>query len=364
MKSKKIREKTYKTNLKRFGVKHPAQSKKINFKAMKTKEKSGMVKFVDGDDTINSICVRYRVPPLNVYRLFATPEEVSLDKVYEYVNKYVADRKSPLSRLEIFFSENFNVKFYNKMFDSELYPKLKYKPDFKINNKTAVNVDGIYWHSESSQKNNNYHFDLRKSFEDFGLRIFQFRENEVFQKTDIVRSILNNYLGNSKNISASEATLVPLNVSSAQLFFEANNLSGFSDGEFFGLILNDELVMAVSYSIYPDKINIERLCSKNNTFVADGVSNIISNIRKNYPGLPIHYRIDLRYETGDFLEKLGFKKSEDIIDFDWTNHNDTFNRLRCRANMDDRNLSQEEYAKELGWVKIWDAGQRLWVLNP
>ena len=33
------------------------------------------------------------------------------------------------------------------------------------------------------------------------------------------------------------------------------------------------------------------------------------------------------------------------------------------ANMDDRKLTEKEHAIELGWVKIYDAGQRLYVRN-
>jgi hypothetical protein len=29
--------------------------------------------------------------------------------------------------------------------------------------------------------------------------------------------------------------------------------------------------------------------------------------------------------------------------------------------MDERNLSEKDQAVELGWVKIWDAGQRLYI---
>ena len=39
----------------------------------------------------------------------------------------------------------------------------------------------------------------------------------------------------------------------------------------------------------------------------------------------------------------------------------TYNRLRCRANMDNRKLSEKEYSEELGWERIYDAGQRLYI---
>jgi len=58
---------------------------------------------------------------------------------------------------------------------------------------------------------------------------------------------------------------------------------------------------------------------------------------------------------------MGFSKNKDVLGWEWTDYVKTYNRLQCRANMDDRGLSQSEHACELGWVKIYDAGQRLWI---
>jgi hypothetical protein len=38
-----------------------------------------------------------------------------------------------------------------------------------------------------------------------------------------------------------------------------------------------------------------------------------------------------------------------------------FNRLTCRANMDERELSEKEYAAEQGLFKIYDAGQAKYI---
>lgn len=358
MKSKKIRQKSYNTNLERFGVKHPAQSGEINLKAMKTKEKSGLVRFINGNDTVNTICAKAGIPIVNAYKLIREGK-LSPDNIYNYIHNY----ESPVTHLEKVASENFSLEFYNKYFDLDRFPSLKYKPDFKINDKAAINVDGLYWHSESNQANKNYHFNLRKSYEDLGLRVFQFREDEVYHNIEIIKSIINNYLGKSQKIYARKTKLAQLSSEEYKSFFTNNHLMGSANAITFGLILNGEIVMAASYKVFSDRIKIERLCSKMNTVIIGGASKLLNKIKEITPKLPIHYWADLRYGTGNYLEKLGFKKERDTVGFKWTDCNKTFNRLRCRANMDDRKLSQEEYAKELGWVKIWDAGQRLWILN-
>jgi len=61
------------------------------------------------------------------------------------------------------------------------------------------------------------------------------------------------------------------------------------------------------------------------------------------------------------LLNKGFEETREALGWKWTDGTNTFNRLKCRANMDKRGLRQAEHAKELGWYKIYDAGQRLYV---
>jgi len=96
---------------------------------------------------------------------------------------------------------------------------------------------------------------------------------------------------------------------------------GSTCAKHIGLFGNDgNLVMVLSYRQRKNVCKIERLCSKK-----------------------------------------GFIKERETLGWKWTDGKNTFNRLRCRANMDDRGLTQKDHAEELGWYKIYDAGQRLYV---
>jgi len=53
---------------------------------------------------------------------------------------------------------------------------------------------------------------------------------------------------------------------------------------------------------------------------------------------------------------MGFKLEGITLGWKWIDYKYTYNRLQCRANMDDRKLSEKEYAKERKWYKIYDAG--------
>ena len=71
--------------------------------------------------------------------------------------------------------------------------------------------------------------------------------------------------------------------------------------------------------------------------------------------------VDLRYGNGSSLLKAGFELKGITLGWKWTDFKSTYNRLRCRANMDDRKLTEKEHANELGLYKIYDAGQAKFI---
>jgi len=252
------------------------------------------------------------------------------------------------------------MDFYNKYFNLDDYPNLKYKPDFKLSDKCAINVDGLYWHSEVHSKKK-YHFDMRKDYESLGLRVFQFRGDEINYKLNIVNSIVNNYLGNSEKVYARKTKVKGINHDLAKRFLKSNHLMGSTKAKHIGLFYRDELIMIFSYKMYKESMKVERLCSKAGTMVVGGFSKLLKFAERKHNPRKIKYWVDLRYGTGSYLTKFGFVHQRDTLGWKWTNFEKTYNRLKCRANMDERKLSEKEHAEELGWYRIYDAGQRLYI---
>ena len=122
----------------------------------------------------------------------------------------------------------------------------------------------------------------------------------------------------------------------------------------------------MSYRQSKTVMKIERFCSKLDFSVQGGFSKLLSYIETNCMGSSIkeiHNWVDLRYGTGKHLVNKGFVMTKETLGWKWTDGYQTFNRLSCRANMDHRRLSEKEHAKEFGWYRIYDAGQRLYVKN-
>ena len=239
---------------------------------------------------------------------------------------------------------------------------LPYRPDFRVND-FYINSDGLYWHSErdDNQDHKDYHFKMREVFCANSIRIMQFREDEILYKTKIVKSIIENACGISKMIGARDCSFQQITPYDSKVFFSENHLMGNRNAIAYGLYHKKELVACMSVIRKKEYMEIARFANKNGYSVIGGFSKLLKNIEKIHnPPVVLSY-CDLRYATGSSYEKNGFKLEGIEIGFSWTDTKVTFNRLQCRANMDERKLTESEYAKELGWYKIYDAGQAKYI---
>jgi hypothetical protein len=366
-----IKEKIRKTNLEKYGVKNPFQSKKIQAKYKKTCQKKygtenyaqsllHSKRFIKETDEHLKDWLKKQQEPKPAYITLSAHfpnEQISLSDLTDFLKNY-RDYKS---NLEVFTENLFNTKHFNQKPNKI---NSLYRPDFKLNDQIYLNTDGLYWHSEA-QKGKQYHFNLRKEFEENGLRIFQFHENELLEKTDIVKSIVNNSLGKTPNkIYSRKCKIQIVPQKEATLFLSSNHLMGSITARHIGLFYEDNLVSLLSFKCFKNICKIERFCSLINTSVIGSFSKLLKYLETNCLDssiTEIYNWVDLRYGTGKHLLKKDFKFQKETLGWKWADKKTTFNRLKCRANMDSRKLTQQEYADELGWFKIYDAGQRLYV---
>jgi hypothetical protein len=372
------KSKLKKTCLERFGVENPLLVSETQQKARDTLfSRYGVTNPSQSKELINAPKLSNGELVSDKYREYGVPSSTA-SKVYrEYGEEafldYCRRYDTPHSSLELR-----TLSLLKELVpDLEIYNKgplegvdVRCRPDFRIekNGKVLyINVDGLYHHSEvgkSTKGNKNYHLTLRESFESSRIRIMQFREDEIRDKSDIVKSIVANYFGSSTRVGARVCELRRVNSAQASLFFEENHLMGqLKAANSVGLFYKDELIQCLSYRMYESKIEIARFCSKLNTNVSGGFSKLVSYLTKKAKGRLIVSFCDLRYANGISYIKTGFELEGTTLGWNWTDCKNTFNRLKCRANMDDRNLTQAQHAKEFRWIKIYDAGQAKFVLK-
>lgn len=193
-----------------------------------------------------------------------------------------------------------------------------------------------------------------------------FRENELRDKMDIVQSILNSRAGKCQIIYARNCTLsTEIARANVDQFMIENHLMGVgASARPIGAYRQQELLALLTYQVSEYSAEIVRLATKKGFTIVGILSRFLARIRDENPGLKeITSFVDLRYMDGHSLTKLGFKLDSISKGWSWTDGQNVFNRLKCRANMDERKLTQSEQAEEFGWWRIKDAGQAKFVLR-
>jgi len=181
-----------------------------------------------------------------------------------------------------------------------------YLPDYNL----AIEVDGVYFHSEKFGKNKNYHLDKTIDLQKIGvqlLHIYDVEWNDQL-KNKIWKSIIRSKLKMTDRIFARKCQIKQLSNKTAKEFFDENHLQQYSYGNIkLGLYYQEELVSAiiVGKSRYSKlaKLELIRAASKCNITVVGGLSKLLSQINSSI----ISYA-DLRYSSGNGYISVGFKK--------------------------------------------------------
>lgn len=368
--NKAVKEKTKKTLQDRYSVSSPFQLPDVMEKAHSVQlERYGVEHYWARDtkkitETGQPVHEWYALlsEPKPAYGGFLSPFKgavsVSLRELEELMNNY----KNHKSKLEVLAEKVLGISVYNRK-PAEI--SVNYRPDFKLSETVYANVDGLYWHSEH-QKDKKYHLNLRKEFEKNNLTIFQFREDEIFNKPSIVKSIVANKLGQcSVKLMARKTVVKVVSRAEAKVFLAENYLMGTVNAKHIGLYdKEDKLVSLLSYKRRKTAMNVERYCSALNCSISGGFSKLLSYLERNCLSpniIEIHNWVDLRYGTGTHLLSKGFTQRTETLGWSWTDGTNVFNRLKCKDNMDARKLPEKKHAEELGWYRIYDAGQRLYI---
>lgn len=283
----------------------------------------------------------------------------------EVTQRWIEDRSKQgrESSLELFFLQQFPIcSRFNRALGVYTPKGGQYRPDFKLTDNIYVDIDGMKWHSDL-HKEKEYHLIKSKRFRNNNILLLQFYQSEILDKESIVKSTIFSKI-NKYNFKyqARKLTIREVKNQEAQEFLANNHLMGkFKSAKHLGLYSDHALVSLISYKKHKDGIDISRFCNKLNSLVVGGLSKLLKAIeRKENPSF-IQSFVDLRYGTGDSLLKLGFVLEKTTLGWKWTDGHHTFNRLKCRANMDSRRLTEKQHAEELGWHRIYDAGQAKFI---
>ena len=169
--------------------------------------------------------------------------------------------------------ENSNLEY---IFDKGLGP---YRPDFVVGN-LIIEADGLWFHSDATNQDDKYHQKKREFYIKEGYKPLFFRQDEILNKFEVVRSIILNKLGKSSRLYARDLKLAEIDKQVGSSFLLENHLMGKGQGKCFVLLNGDDIMACLRMKRTKDGWDISRFATKSGFSITGGFSRLISFFKK------------------------------------------------------------------------------------
>lgn len=236
----------------------------------------------------------------------------------------------------------------------------------------AIEINGLYWHSDIF-KDRKFHLEKTEKMNSIGYRLIHIFEHEWNYKKEICKSIILNAIGKSKEkIFARKCEIREVSYKDSKLFLEKNHIQGNCQSSIrYGLYHNDKLVSIMTFSKnrlctktkhIEGEYEMTRFCSALNTNIIGGASKLLNCFIKSKNPVKITSYCDKRFGTGKLYESIGFTKMKDSAPgYFYTKGGRAYGRFSFRKSklVDggyDKNKSESQIMRDLGYNKVWDCG--------
>jgi hypothetical protein len=308
-----IFEKQIQTNLEKYGVNYYSQTEMFKNKIKKTYNNKIIENFDNviniDNDYYHLICECGDIFKLNInqYNRF--------NLIDRYCQKCKPIKSNKESQLLEFIKNNYSGKIIeNKRNIINPYELDIYLPDFSL----AFEFNGLYWHSEL-YKPKNYHRIKTELCEEKNIQIIQIWGDDWNFKQDIVKSIILNKLGQTKEKIYARKTKIKEITDNKLIreFLNNNHIQGYINSSIkIGLFYENKLVSLMTLGKKRKFMNSKsndgeyellRFCNKKYTNVIGGASKLFKYFIKNYSFIEITTYVDRSYSNGKLYETLGFE---------------------------------------------------------
>lgn len=175
----------------------------------------------------------------------------------------------------------------------------------------AIEVNGVYWHSERFV-DKDYHLEKTRLSEKAGYTLLHLFDYEIVNKIEIVKSMISARLGKVERIYARNCRVVELNSKESREFVDDNHLYGNVDASIrYGLSHKGRLVGVMTFSKCRlgggYDYELVRYCNKVGTQVLGGASKLFSRFKKDIGTSKVVSYSDRRYSNGGLYSALGFE---------------------------------------------------------
>lgn len=287
-------------------------------------------------------------------------------RVHEYELTYLMDSRESHVELDL-----------GKLLDNFKRTRLiipPYEIDlFNEELKLGIEYNGTYWHS-TLFKEKKYHQNKSKLALEKGIfiyHIFEYEWNDL-RKREIILSQLSNLCNkNSVKIGARKCTIKQLGFKECSDFLEQNHLQGKDQSTIrYGLLYKDELVSVMTFCKPRSNKNyqyeLSRFCCKRNYTVIGGASRLFKYFLSNFSPKTIISYSDIAKTKGNMYNKLGFKLNGITTpNYKWILKKNVLSRYEFQKHnlegLSEYGSTEDEIMKNIGALKIYDCGNKVWV---
>jgi hypothetical protein len=283
-----------------------------------------------------------------------------------YKNYYTKHSKAELEIGE-FLTEN-NIEF--KKQDRKIlsgYELDIYIPNYNL----AIEVNGIYWHSEKQGKTKYYHINKTLECKSKGIHLIHITDIEWYNKKDIIKSIILSKLNKNKERLFAKQLIIK-EIKDNKLkdnFLNENHLQSKDISKIkLGLFYNNELYSVMTFGKPRFNKNYEyeliRFCNKKYTTIVGGFAKLLKYFIKNYSPNNILTYSNADFNTGDIYLNNNFKYLElTPPNYFYFKNNDILSRyetqtfkLKKLLNNYDNNLNEYDNLINNGYNRYWNCG--------
>jgi hypothetical protein len=391
----KIKEKTEKTMLIKYGVKNIFEKKEYIQDCINKKYGDKIITKTDHFKNIMNKKYENKYIDLNIKKTefieYKCPKCQFITKHnynrFNYRNKYNIDlctncfpiKMSSLEKEMETFLNDLNITFskHNRKIITP-YELDFYLPEYNI----AIEMHGLYFHSEEFV-NNSYHFNKFIECKNKNITLIQIFHDEWKYKKNIILNIIKNKLNiDIIKIYARKCVIKELNNDDYNKFLTYNHIQGkVTTNIKLGLFYNSELIQVMGFSNLRKPLGFKsslnnvyeliRLSTKLGYNTIGGTSKLLKYFEIKYKPKQIISYSDNRYFDGNTYLVNGFnfiKYTQPNYHYIFKNKIERLNRFNFRKDIlikqgFDSSMTERMIMKINGYLRIYDAGNKKFIKN-
>ena len=224
----------------------------------------------------------------------------------------------------------------------------------------AIEANGLYWHSEAAGKSRFYHNYKTKMCNTAGYRLIHIFEDEWLERRDICKRYIRATLGLSgKTDILTKVDKVSYTIASE--FLTDNHILGCGSVTdiCYAAYNENDTIAVMTFRQHKSGFTLERYAAKDSAI--EHCTVLFNEFVKHYSPTSIISYMDLRWETDELYNKLGFvHRGNTLPNYWYVKGTARIHRHKLRLVEEDSHNNEYELRKQQGYKRIWDCGYGKW----